>query len=141
MASGYEKLGAQEMFGGDYTVIERQAIPLHDQATRFSGKRGDKQDGKGNGLGVGEPGGPMNTLTSGDRHAVVYGIDHAITTGGNCTAQGPCVYDDVEATLKATGVHAVAYAMQSFGDYKDCGVASGLKSPGQSRRRRRACCR
>ena len=49
-----------------------QPIPIHDQATRFSGKRGDKSDGKGNGLGVGEPGDPMNTLTSGDRHAVAY---------------------------------------------------------------------
>lgn len=40
----------------------------------------------------------------------VYGIDHAITTGGNCTAQGPCVYEDIQATLKASGPHAVAYA-------------------------------
>ena len=47
-----------------------QPIPLADQATRFSGKRGDRMDGKGNGLGVGTPGDPMNTLTSGDRHAV-----------------------------------------------------------------------
>lgn len=66
-------------------------IPIQDQATRFSGKRGEKQDGKGNGLGVGEPGDPMSTLTAGDRHAV-------------------------------------AYTMQAFGDYKDCGVASCLKA-------------
>ena len=46
--------------------------PIHDQATRFSGKRGDKQDGKGHGLGVGNAGDPMNTLTQGDRHAVCY---------------------------------------------------------------------
>ena len=112
----------------DYTSVVVAPIPIQDQATRFSGKRGDKFDGKGNGLGIGEPGDPMNTLTSADRHAVVYGIDHAITTGGNCTAEGPCVYENVEATLKAMGVHAVAYAMQGFGDYKDCGVASGLKA-------------
>lgn len=56
-------------------VCEQEAIPIHDQATRFSGKRGDKQDGKGNGLGVGEAGDPMNTLTSGDRHAVAYCTD------------------------------------------------------------------
>ena len=110
--------------------VEREvvAIPIQDQATRFSGKRGDKYDGKGNGFGVGEPGDPMNTLTSGDRHAVAYGIDHAITMGGNCTAQGPCVYENVEATLKAMGVHAVAYAMQGFGDYKESTVASGMKA-------------
>lgn len=39
--------------------------------------------------------------------AGVWGIDHVVTTGGNCTAQGPCVYEDVEATLKAGGPHAV----------------------------------
>ena len=41
----------------------------------------------------------------------VYGIDHAITTGGNCTAQGPCIYEDIQATLKAYGPHSVAYAV------------------------------
>jgi DNA (cytosine-5)-methyltransferase 1 len=51
-------------------AVVYEAIPIHDQATRFAGKRGDKQDGKGNGLGIGEPGAPMNTLTKGDRHAV-----------------------------------------------------------------------
>jgi DNA (cytosine-5)-methyltransferase 1 len=38
------------------------------------------------------------------------------------------VYEDVQATLKATGPHAVAYAMQGFGDYKESDVASGLKA-------------
>jgi len=48
------------------------AIPIHDQATRNAGKRGDKQDGKGNGLGIGKPGDPCPTLTKGDKHAVLY---------------------------------------------------------------------
>jgi DNA (cytosine-5)-methyltransferase 1 len=56
-------------------VFVAQTIPIHDSATRFSGKRGDKQDGKGNGLGIGDPGAPMNTLTKGDRHAVAYSFD------------------------------------------------------------------
>ena len=47
-------------------------IPIHDQATRHSGKRGDKRDGKGNGLGVGKDGDPCPTLTKGDKHAVLY---------------------------------------------------------------------
>ena len=61
----------QELFsqGGSGLV---QAIPIHDQATRNTGKRGDKQDGKGNGLGVGKPGDPAPTLTKGDKHAVLY---------------------------------------------------------------------
>ena len=45
-----------------------QPIPLHDQATRHAGKHGDKTIG--NGLGIGQPGDPMNTLTKGDHHAV-----------------------------------------------------------------------
>ena len=143
--------------GGNVPLVmeEKEAIPIHDMATRFSGRRGEKQDGKGNGLGIGEPGDPMNTLTSGDRHAVAYaeqtyqkvtgplmanshpgsytgqdafsdmliagekcfGIDHAITTGGNCTAQGSCVYENVQATIKASGIHAVAYRQGGFAEY------------------------
>ena len=68
--------------GGNVPLTIDQATPIHDQATRFSGKRGDKQDGKGNGLGVGEAGDPMYTLTQGDRHGVMveptYGIDNEL---------------------------------------------------------------
>lgn len=62
---------------GGLAIIE--PITIQDQATRFSGKRGDKSDGKGNGLGVGAEGDPMFTLTRGDRHAVAYGIDQGAT--------------------------------------------------------------
>ena len=48
----------------------KTAIPIHDKATRFNGKRGDKNDGSGNGLGIGRIGDPMNTLTTNDRHSV-----------------------------------------------------------------------
>jgi site-specific DNA-cytosine methylase len=67
-AIGYSN---QEIFsqGGAGLV---QAIPIHDQATRNAGKRGDRQDGKGNGLGVGKPGDPAPTLTKGDKHAVLF---------------------------------------------------------------------
>ncbi len=54
-----------------------QPIPIHDQATRHSGKRGEHQDGKGNGLGIGNPGDPMNTLTKGDHHAVAQPIAYS----------------------------------------------------------------
>lgn len=36
-----------------------------------------------------------------------YGIDHVITTGGNCTAQGKCYYEERCPTMKAGGVHGV----------------------------------
>lgn len=42
----------------------------------------------------------------------VYAIDHVVTTGGNCTAQGPCWYPDICPTEKASGVHAVCYAFE-----------------------------
>lgn len=79
--------------------------PIHDQATRFAGKRGDKSDGKGNGLGIGQDGDPMNTLTSGDRHAVVYAVDQG---GGKSSAN---VTEDKAPTLCTThgGEPAVAY--------------------------------
>lgn len=56
-----------DLGGGSETLA---VLPIHDQATRHSGKRGDKQDGKGNGLGIGQPGDPCPTLTRGDHHAV-----------------------------------------------------------------------
>ena len=46
-------------------------VPINDKATRFSGG-GDtrKNDGAGNGLGVGHDGEPSPTLTAADRHGV-----------------------------------------------------------------------
>lgn len=86
-----DKIGKAERAGGSglgiregdkmYTLTAKDAgthsvcISIQDQATRFAGKRGDKHDGKGNGLGVGADGDPMFTLTGGDRHCVAYGVD------------------------------------------------------------------
>ena len=41
--------------------------------------------------------------------AVVYAIDKAITTGGNCTAGGSCVHEEIAPTLTTDRPHAVAY--------------------------------
>ena len=62
-----------DLGGGSESFVV--AIPIHDKATRFAGKRQMhdgtyKMDGAGNGLGIGKEGDPMNTLTGGDRHAV-----------------------------------------------------------------------
>ena len=143
MASGYEKLGAQEMFSGDYTVIEQkptiglngetdkaptliarmssavgttqdnllvcvaEPLPIHDQATRFAGKHGDKADGKGNGLGIGAPGDPMNTLTAGDRHAIAFGLDRASFNQGKNALFDFSVQEEQQPTLTAKGPGAV----------------------------------
>lgn len=68
------------------------AIPIADKATRYKGGGNTRNnDGSANGLGVGEPGAPANTLTAADRHAV-------------------------------------AYAMQAFGQYKESEIASAIKA-------------
>ena len=43
-------------------------FPIHDQATRYGKESGGR--GKGNGLGIGKEGQPMNTLTSNENHAI-----------------------------------------------------------------------
>ena len=57
----------------------------------------------------------MYTLNSTEVHAVCYAIDHVVTGGGNCTAQGKCWYEQVCPTLKGAGVHAVCSVYESHG--------------------------
>jgi DNA (cytosine-5)-methyltransferase 1 len=48
-----------------------QPIPIHDKATRYRGGGPTrKNDGAGNGLGIGKSGQPAPTMTAGDRHAI-----------------------------------------------------------------------
>ena len=59
--------------------------------------------------------------------AMCYGIDAAIMTGGHCTAQGPCVYENIQATLKASRPHGVASAVKTLQMRE--GKAGGGKGP------------
>ena len=86
LKGGSGERGYPDPSDGNGHSLVAQAIPIHDQATRFAGKRGDKQDGKGNGLGIGEPGAPMNTLTKGDRHAVAHSIQPLVFDTTNITS-------------------------------------------------------
>ena len=89
-------------------------IPIADKATRYKGGGdGRNDDGSANGLGVGEPGDPANTLTASDRHAVACPVvafepGAAIRTGGH-------IYQDGKAgTVRAEpgdNRQAVAYAI------------------------------
>lgn len=64
-------------------------IPIADKATRYKGGgNGRNDDGSANGLGVGEPGDPANTLTASDRHAVAYAIGRDNSSVTEETAQG-----------------------------------------------------
>ena len=54
-------------------IPDSEPIPIHDKATRYSGGGGTrKDDGAGNGLGVGKSGDPAPTLTSGDKHMIAF---------------------------------------------------------------------
>lgn len=98
-ARDYKGVGSQYVAENKLIIV----YPIHDSATRSGGKRklsnGEYvMDGKGNGLGVGEPGDPMNTLTSGDRHAVA--IEQSIVFYGNRVADIR-IQDDKVNTLQA----------------------------------------
>jgi DNA (cytosine-5)-methyltransferase 1 len=99
---------------GPHAVL--QPIPIHDQATRHAGKNGEKTMGKGNGLGIGQPGEPMNTLTKGDRHAVA----HPITFSSVLSNQPVNPNMQISQTLEAKNQMAIAYNIApGKGDLKD----------------------
>ena len=58
-----------------------------------------------------------------------YAIDHVVTTGGNCTAQGPCWYKDICPTEKASGVHAVCFQNTGHGWWNQDDIAQTLRTP------------
>ena len=102
---------------GDVRATTAIAIPIHDQATRFAGKHGDKFDGKGNGFGVGSPGDPSPTLTQGDKHAVAQAIpldlrnsqrDPEKHDAQNRQGLGVGSVGDPAPTVDASFVHGVA---------------------------------
>jgi DNA (cytosine-5)-methyltransferase 1 len=100
---------ASSMKARDYKdATDLVTIPIHDQATRHSGKHGDKQDGKGNGLGVGKLGDPCPTLTKGDKHAIAFQTSELRLTG-KLTEKSVC--PTLKANTKAgdTEVKVVLY--------------------------------
>jgi DNA (cytosine-5)-methyltransferase 1 len=104
-----------------------QPIPIHDQATRHAGKNGDKNMGKGNGLGIGQPGDPMNTLTKGDSHAVAIPIAFPSTLSGTQHASA----ENISPSMGAKNPMAVAQPV-GFDSYNLCetgDVTQTLKSP------------
>ena len=92
-------------------VPDGAAIPITDKATRFKGGgESRKDDGAGNGLGIGKDGDPAPTITAGDRHAVA-----AYCLQGNMIGRqdhngprGSGVNEEVSYTLNTVDVAAVA---------------------------------
>lgn len=84
---------AAGMSGNNQPVV----IPINDKATRFKGG-GDtrKNDGSGNGLGIGRDGDPAPTITSADKHIVA-----AFKSGQGAKAGSIGYEEDVSPTLSA----------------------------------------
>ena len=105
-------------------------IPINDKATRYEGG-GDtrKNDGAGNGLGVGKDGDPAPTLTSADKHIVA-----AFKSGQGAKAGGIGYEEEVSPTLSAvsSGTNQVPaiFDMSHANDViRECGeVAPSLQA-------------
>lgn len=84
---------AAGMSGNNQPVV----IPINDKATRFRGG-GDtrKNDGSGNGLGIGKDGDPAPTITSADKHIVA-----AFKSGQGAKAGSIGYEEEVSPTLSA----------------------------------------
>lgn len=68
--------------GGNQVPVIHETIPISDKATRHKGGGDErKNDGAGNGLGVGKAGDPAPTLTAADRHAAA-----CVEKNPTCTA-------------------------------------------------------
>lgn len=83
--------------GREEATAQTVVIPINDKATRYEGG-GDtrKNDGAGNGLGVGKDGDPAPTLTSADKHIVA-----AFKSGQGAKAGGIGYKEEVSPTLSA----------------------------------------
>lgn len=91
---------------------ETNGIGAHIICFQLSGDRDNPSVSANNKNAYCLPANPMS-----DRgQAVCYAIDHVITTGGNCTAQGPCYYMELCPTQKAAGVHSVCYQKEKMNE-------------------------
>lgn len=98
-------------------------VPINDKATRFSGG-GDtrKDDGAGNGLGVGHDGEPSPTLTAADRHGVYCA---GFKLGNSEQARSIGYQEEKSPTLNAEcgeNKPAVVYSLDSL-------ASNSMKSP------------
>jgi len=105
--AGTTKASGGVLGGGSETFL---AIPIHSQAMQSTGGgKNRNDDGKGNGLGVGKNGDPMNTLTTANVHAVA----HAFKVRGGCEGGGKCYLgqDERAFTLSTVQDQQIAIGM------------------------------
>lgn len=116
---------AAGMSGNNQPVV----IPINDKATRFKGG-GDtrKNDGSGNGLGIGKDGDPAPTITSADKHIVaafksntILDMSHANDVIRECGEVAP----SLQARMGTGGNQVpLTYAFQSSSALSESDVAS-----------------
>ena len=116
---------AAGMSGNNQPVV----IPINDKATRFKGG-GDtrKNDGSGNGLGIGKDGDPAPTITSADKHIVaafksntILDMSHANDVIRECGKVAP----SLQARMGTGGNQVpLTYAFQSSSALSESDVAS-----------------
>ena len=123
-ASFGDKLGLENQhINSGAPLFVMQPIPIHAQATQYKGGGANRNnDGKGNGLGVGKPGDPMNTLDTSSRHAVAFDAYNSAITGnvtktldtGSDYHHVPNVYSETMAVRRLTEVECER--LQGFPD-------------------------
>ena len=116
----FPSISARETAGMDRQSVF--CVPINDKATRYSGGGGTRRDdGAGNGLGVGHDGEPSPTLTAADRHGVYcagfklgnseqarsigYQEEQSPTLNAECGGSKPAVmaFDTTQITSKENG--------------------------------------
>lgn len=116
---------AAGMSGNNQPVV----IPINDKATRFkNGGDTRKNDGSGNGLGIGKDGDPAPTITSADKHIVaafksntILDMSHANDVIKECGEVAP----SLQARMGTGGNQVpLTYAFQSSSALSESDVAS-----------------
>lgn len=116
---------AAGMSGNNQPVV----IPINDKATRFkNGGDTRKNDGSGNGLGIGKDGDPAPTITSADKHIVaafksntILDMSHANDVIRECGEVAP----SLQARMDTGGNQVpLTYAFQSSSALSESDVAS-----------------
>jgi DNA (cytosine-5)-methyltransferase 1 len=105
-------------------------IPIADKATRYKGG-GDTRnnDGSANGLGIGKPGDPSNTLTASDRHAVAYALDRACFNQGQNALYDISIQEELAQTIVAKGPGGVSHAIPKTAGTLTAKMAKGTGGP------------
>lgn len=91
-------------------LADTVCYPIHDKATRHKGGgETRKNDGCGNGLGIGNNGSPSPTITTGDKHAVAVFDPNQITSPENRSQPKP----EICHTIPASQIPPIAFNCHS----------------------------